>query len=559
MAFPAHEEDLPRAGRQLADGPADGLLQLDRTVIGIRGADGFVQLFHEDLRLLLHLQMPQVIQRPIPYRLQQIPTQAAPVGKGLAPTPQLQKHLLRQILRHGRLVQETIRCPDGRRIPLPEQCVEGRVIAAAESGQEVGIGHDGAKGRGFRGDAVLMAVRRSRGNVSAGGSIVQLKRCGGGDAGGAVAPPPHRVSPPCGVPPDMSDLVPSMYPPDDLPEDALARHVAGECAPEEAARVHAWLAAHPEEATMVSALAVREAAVGARAESLPVDVEAALARVRARLDSPALTVVRGGAAARPGQVPRRWGGARRWGAAAAAALVIGVGFATRGDWSTPSAPRALRTAIGTRDSLRLPDGTLAILAPGSALDVIDGYGREAREVRLVGAAFFEVVHDAARPFAVRTGDVVIRDLGTAFSVNTAADGRVAVAVTHGIVAVRPASGAEVELRAGDRGTADATAVTVRRGVVTAEDVAWTRGVLNYRDTPLTEVRADLRRWYGLDLRITDDVLEARTLTASFRGERAADVIRLIALALGAEAVTQGDTVFLRPLRGADEAGRATPP
>jgi len=350
-----------------------------------------------------------------------------------------------------------------------------------------------------------------------------------------------------------------MQPPDDLPEDALARYAVGESAPDEAVRVEAWLAAHPDEAALLSALAARTAAVGARAEAIPVDTEGALARVRARLDVPPLTVVRGGGAVRSAPAARPWRGPRLWGAAAAAVVVLAVGVATRGTWGAPPTPRVLRTAVGTRDSLRLPDGTLAILAPGSALEVSDGYGRGAREVRLVGAAFFEVVHDAARPFAVRTGDVVIRDLGTAFSVNTAADGRVAVAVTHGLVAVRSASGVEVELRAGDRGTADAQAVTVRRGVVTPEDVAWTRGLLNYRDTPLAEVRADLRRWYGLDLRITDDVLEARTLTASFRGEQAADVIRLIALALGAEAVTQGDTVFLRPLRGAGEAGRATPP
>jgi transmembrane sensor len=357
----------------------------------------------------------------------------------------------------------------------------------------------------------------------------------------------------------MSDLDRPQVPPDDPPEDALARYIAGESAPDEAVRVEAWLAGHPAEAALVSLLAAREAAAGARAEAVVVDTEAALARVRGRLEVPALTVVRGGASAHPLQVRRRWGGPRVWGAAAAALMVLAVGVATQRDRRGPSGPRALRTAIGTRDSLRLPDGTLAILAPGSALEVLDGYGRGAREVRLDGAAFFEVVHDAARPFAVRTGEVVIRDLGTAFSVNTAADGRVAVAVTHGVVAVRPASGAEVELRAGDRGTADAQAVSVRRGVVTAEDVAWTRGVLHYRDTPLAEVRADLQRWYGLDLRIADDVLEARTLTASFRGERADDVIRLIALALGAEAVTQGDTVFLRPLRAADEAGPPPPP
>ena len=90
------------------------------------------------------------------------------------------------------------------------------------------------------------------------------------------------------------------------------------------------------------------------------------------------------------------------------------------------------------------------------------------------------------------------------------------------------------------------ALAVRRGVVTTDDVSWTRGVLAYRDTPLDEVRADLHRWYGLDLRVTDDALIARTLTATFRGDSAQQVIQVIALALGAEAIQRGDTVYLQP-------------
>jgi len=87
---------------------------------------------------------------------------------------------------------------------------------------------------------------------------------------------------------------------------------------------------------------------------------------------------------------------------------------------------------------------------------------------------------------------------------------------------------------------------VRRGTVTPDDVAWTRGQLAYRDASLSEVRADLQRWYGLSLDVPDSALAARTLTASFRGDSAAQVVRVIALALGADAMQQGETVTLRP-------------
>jgi transmembrane sensor len=77
-------------------------------------------------------------------------------------------------------------------------------------------------------------------------------------------------------------------------------------------------------------------------------------------------------------------------------------------------------------------------------------------------------------------------------------------------------------------------------------MAWTRGQLAYRDAPLAEVQADLRRWYGIELQVADAVLAQRTLTASFRGDSAAQVIQVIALALGADVVQRGDTILLQP-------------
>ncbi|MBY0488348.1 MAG: FecR domain-containing protein [Gemmatimonadaceae bacterium] len=329
--------------------------------------------------------------------------------------------------------------------------------------------------------------------------------------------------------------------------EAIARHLAGESDPAESAAVEAWLTAHPEDAALAAVVKARADRAAAMA-AVTVDTEAALARVRARIgNGPTLTVERGGAPRRAPSVPtaaprRRWRGV---GFAAAAGLAAIVGISQWRASRPAAAPTEYRTAVGQRDSLRLPDGTTVVLAPGSRLTVASGYQTGAREVTLEGAAFFEVQHDDAHPFTVHTASADIRDIGTAFSVKTAASG-VSVAVTHGIVSMGAKSAAATELRAGDRATMARGTVFVQRGVVTAEDVSWTRGQLAYRDAPLSEVQADLQRWYGLDLRIADSTLAARTLTATFRGDSAAQVVHLIALALGADAVQKGDTIFLQP-------------
>lgn len=339
--------------------------------------------------------------------------------------------------------------------------------------------------------------------------------------------------------------------------DAIGRYLAGESDASEAAVVEAWLAAHPEDAALVSLVNTRASRfdqVADDAANLVIDTEAALRTVRGRLADeaptrPTLRVEQGGAP-RPASAPAsvRSAPSRRWrtmGVAIAAGLMAVVAisqFRARGE-----APREYQTAVGQRDSVRLPDGSTVVLAPGSRLVLASAYGKDSRDVTLEGAAFFEVVHDSTRPFTVHAGGADIRDIGTAFSVKTGIDGAVSVAVTHGIVSVgNTASVAPVELHAGDRGVLAAGQLAVARGVVTAEDVAWTHGQLAYRDAPLSEVRADLKRWYGVDLQITDSALAARTLTASFKGDSVAQVVRLIALALGADAVQRGDSVLLQP-------------
>jgi transmembrane sensor len=204
----------------------------------------------------------------------------------------------------------------------------------------------------------------------------------------------------------------------------------------------------------------------------------------------------------------------------------------------------------------LSDGSRVILAPGSKLTVAAGYGQSTRDVTLDGAAFFEVRHDASHPFTVHAGAAEIRDIGTAFSVKSNSSGAISVAVTQGIVAVRrsaESTSQPIELKAGDRGVLDGRTLAVTRGSVTEDDVSWTRGVLAYRDAPMSEVQADLRRWYGIDLQLVGTELSNRTLKASFRADSAADAVHVIALALGADVVQRGDTVILQM------AGHSTTP
>ncbi len=343
--------------------------------------------------------------------------------------------------------------------------------------------------------------------------------------------------------------------------EAIARFIAGESDREESAAVASWLAAHPADAELVNIIQDRAGRIEAQADTQTLrtlNVEASLERVHSRMAggesavasrAPQLSVSRGGARAGGGAVVASASRFRLWQVAAlASAAAITFMVVRRPAATSPAAAQVYATQVGARDSVLLSDGSRVILAPGSTLTVAAGFGTDTREVSLEGAAFFEVTHDEAQPFVVRTRRAEIRDIGTAFSVKTDEAGAVSVAVTHGIVALRgieTGSAAAVELRAGDRGVLAGADVAVARGTVTENDVAWTHGQLEYRDTPMSEVQADVRRWYGITLRLEGAELAGRTLTASFSADSASQVVRLISLALGAAAVQRGDTVVLQ--------------
>ena len=143
------------------------------------------------------------------------------------------------------------------------------------------------------------------------------------------------------------------------------------------------------------------------------------------------------------------------GAAAAAAVVLAVYRAPR-----PAGTTTATTAAAPTRALVLADGSE--VAPDDAATAIE-IGEQTAERTVVrlpsGAARFRVRHDSKRLFRVDAGAIQIDDLGTVFRVAHEAAGRIRVAVSEGRVAVLQATGARVELGAGDARVFSATAPT----------------------------------------------------------------------------------------------------
>ena len=322
--------------------------------------------------------------------------------------------------------------------------------------------------------------------------------------------------------------------------EVLGRYLTGESTPDEAAQVRRWLAEDPSRQTLVQTLERSTATLGATRPA-NLDIEAALTRVTARMNE------RGRAEA--------W--AAEWGntvVRVAAVLLLALGgTALWQSFKGVVAPaETYATAIGHTKTIKLRDGSRMLLGPSSSATVLAGYFASGREIELSGEAFFDVRHNPAMPFRVRVGSAEIQDIGTTFDVRSDLSGEVQVVVASGSVSLQDTTQRHqgAMLRAGDRGTLVRGAPPrVQHGADTALDLAWTQGRVRFDNAPVSRVQTELRRWYGIELRIADSALAGRHVTASFSTEPANQVVKIIALTLGATVEQRGDTALMRALPG----------
>jgi transmembrane sensor len=331
---------------------------------------------------------------------------------------------------------------------------------------------------------------------------------------------------------------------DDLDWGLLTRYLTGDLTPAEAHAVERWFEADPRHRELLDELrAVWTAAAG---DVTDWDTDRAVAGLRQRAlgDSERRAQVRGAAAHRPRAPKFALGRQRSWVAVAASvALVLGGGAALATFLSSrhaeppvAAAPRV--TDVATRRAqqaeVRLLDGTRVILGAASRLSYPSDFNQRERTVVLDGEAYFDVVHDAARPFRVRTAHGSAEDVGTAFVVRARGEAPAQVVVSDGIVVLRPAEARpgtrdSLVLTRGQLGRVGADgALAFRKSVNVDAYLAWTRGELVFQDMPLSEVAEELSRWYDADVRVADAAVGRRRFSGRFSRKALEPALRLVA-------------------------------
>jgi len=182
---------------------------------------------------------------------------------------------------------------------------------------------------------------------------------------------------------------------------------------------------------------------------------------------------------------------------AVAACVVGItGAVFAYNWL--SQERVVGTAVGQRAKLTLDDGTHIELNTNSAIVAKITPWRRTVELQR-GEAFFDVRHDAARPFMVLAAGHRITDLGTKFSVRESKAG-LKVTLIEGRARLETANPAlqhhATDLVPGDVAIVTANAMSVEKMPTRAvtERLAWRTGKLVFDHATLAEAAAEFNRY-----------------------------------------------------------------
>jgi len=219
------------------------------------------------------------------------------------------------------------------------------------------------------------------------------------------------------------------------------------------------------------------------------------------------------------------------GAVAPGFTKTGDGLAVEGsavEYATVIVPKA------KTERVVLQDGTIVWLNAGSTLTFPTAFSGSTREVSMTGEVYFEVAKNEAKHFFVQTKTDRIEVKGTHFNIN--AYGDVKTTLLEGSVQI-----GNTTLKPGEQ---------YIYGKITQPDteevMAWKNGMFLFNNTGITEIMAQVERWYDVQIRYEGD---NNKLYFSGDVERTANVsvlLKKLELTRSVEFTIDGRTITVRP-------------
>ncbi|AAY93873.1 DUF4880 domain-containing protein [Pseudomonas protegens] len=185
------------------------------------------------------------------------------------------------------------------------------------------------------------------------------------------------------------------------------------------------------------------------------------------------------------------------------------------------------TQVGERQRLQLEDGSKVLLNTNSAFSSdINDHQRVARLYQ--GEAFFEIPGNRGLPLELDAGPVKASVRDTTFAVRYL-DGVAQVQVQRGDIDLRATHADQrLRLRAGESVRVGPQGFDQPARLDADKELAWVQGRLVFENCPLSQVLAELRRYYPGWIVNNNEHLAKVAVTGNYRLDQPLDVVRSLA-------------------------------
>lgn len=158
----------------------------------------------------------------------------------------------------------------------------------------------------------------------------------------------------------------------------------------------------------------------------------------------------------------------------------------------------ISTPKGGKYDITLSDGSKVWLNAASSLTYPNAFVGNERKVTLRGEGYFEVAHNAAKPFHVMVNDIDVAVLGTHFNINSY-EGEPALRTTllEGKVVVKKGT-QQATLKPGQQAEITNN-ININNDVDIEEVIAWKNGVFVFNNTNIETILRQVARWYDVDV------------------------------------------------------------
>lgn len=208
----------------------------------------------------------------------------------------------------------------------------------------------------------------------------------------------------------------------------------------------------------------------------------------------------------------------------------------------------LENPLGIRSSITLSDGTKVTLNAGTVLTYPTAFVSARREVKVKGEAFFEVTHDAERPFVVEAGSIRVKVLGTKFNVKayeeeenievTLEEGKVGIGLNAEKQLIKMAPKQLVRYNKVSR-------TFVKQQIDLDYYTSWKEGKFYFRNVTLQDIARRLERSFNVHIHIASDKLKNTVCTGDFvRGENLEQILRVMTIDKRIKHKIEGDQVYI---------------